>query len=499
MSTEIGKTIQELAYDSGLSVDNVRKMVEEALLTAYKKKYGTTENTEVEFDELTGDVKLYSKKEVIKGVYNPVFEIEYEEAIKYDASLKEGDFILIEVDPKEEFGRISVQNAKQKTRSDLKEIQRDSLFSELSEKKGKIIKGNIRRKKRGKDSVREHLYIEIDRISQRFEAILPEKNQSPRESYDINDSIRALVWDVQKATSGIQVTLTRSHKEFIAKLFEQEIPEISEGLVQIHNIVRDAGYRTKMAVKRMRDEIDPVGACVGAGGSRIQNIIRETEGEKIDVIEYSTNIKEYIRASLSPAQVEFVLLQDEEKRQALVVVSENQLSFAIGKNGQNVRLANRLVDWTLDVKTQQQFIEIYGEDALPSSATDVNSLFMDSPEYEENVGAEEIISDNELPKEGNFLLDELIGLDTKVLDLLKSHGHNFLEPILELDDEELLQLEGFSQEFLTHLRNVIDENVELVEDERNEFICPECKGKVQQSVNICPHCGVGLSFEFEEE
>lgn len=491
MSSEIGKMIQDMAYDVGLSIDKVQNMVEEALLTAYKKKFGTIENAEVEFDDVTGDVKLYAKKEVINGVYNPVFEIELEEAVKYDPSIKEGEFILIEIDPKEEFGRISVQNAKQKTRSDLKEVQRDSLFSEFNDKKGKIIKGYVRRKKNGT------LYVEIDRSGQKFEAVLPEKNQSPREEYEINDSLRVLVWDVQKMNSGVQVVLSRSHREFVRRLFEQEIPEIADDLVQIHNIVRDAGYRTKMAVRRMREDIDPVGACVGAGGQRIQSIIREIEGEKIDVIEYSPNIKEYIRSALSPAQVEYVIIQDEEKRQALVVVADSQLSFAIGKNGQNVRLANRLVDWTIDVKTRDQFIELYGEDALPTGGglglealfTEEDSLVVEDDQFTEVEDVEEL----------GFHIDELAGLDPRIADVLKANHLSSVEELLEIADEDLLKLEGLTAEDVGELRRVIEENVEVVEDEQREFVCPECNGLVQVGVTICPHCGVGLSFEYDEE
>lgn len=491
MSSEIGKMIRDMAYDVGISVETVQKMVEEALLAAYKKKFGTVENAEVEFDEISGEVKLYSRKEVINGVYNPVFEIELEEALKYDTQIKEGEFILIEIDPKEEFGRISVQNAKQKTKSDLKEVQRDSLFSEFLDKKGKIIKGIVRRKKNGT------LFVEIDRSGQRFEAVLPEKNQSPREGYDINDNIRILVWDIQKVNSGVQVVLTRSHKEFVKKLFEQEIPEIADGIISIQNIVRDAGYRTKMAVKRHRDDVDPVGSCVGASGSRIQNIIREIEGEKIDVIEYSANPKEYIRSALSPAQVEAVIIQDEEKRQALVVVSDSQLSFAIGKNGQNVRLANRLVDWTIDVKTRDQFIEIYGEEALPSLATSLDDLFMREPEGD--ILADEDVQQNEVEQGSGFHIDELIGLSENLKDILRKNDLTLVEDLLDKTDVELIALDGIKEEEVKELRSVIEENVELVEEESNEFECPECHGLVQVGITICPHCGVGLSFEYDEE
>ncbi len=292
------------------------------------------------------------------------------------------------------------------------------------------------------------------------------------------------------------------------------MPELYDKTVEIFKIVREPGYRTKMAVYSHREDVDPVGACVGLKGVRIQTIVKEMEGEKIDVLKYDPDPRDFIKNALSPAEVESVIILDEAKRQALAVVSENQLSLAIGKQGLNVRLANRLVDWNIDVKTIDQFEEM---DISAETKKAVSALFMED-EYDDK--SEEITRIEELP-----------GIHERLVELLRQHGIELIEAFLALDAEQLSSLDGITQQDVESIRAIIDENVEIIEeneaaesayeeseekpedrDENADFAqdntgeededfyeCPECGSKITVNMTNCPNCGVGLSFEDEDE
>jgi N utilization substance protein A len=332
-----------------------------------------------------------------------------------------------------------------------------------------------------------------------MEGVLPKKYQSPREIYHANDRIKALIAEVKKESSGLQIVLSRTHTDFVRAIFELEVPEIYDKTVEIHKIVREPGFRTKLAVYSTRDDVDPVGACVGLKGVRIQAVIKELEGEKIDILKYDPDPRKFIKNALSPAEVRDVIIMDEGKHQALAIVNDSMLSLAIGKQGLNVRLANRLVDWNIDVKTESQFAQM---DITAESRRAVSELFGDSEEYEDEF----------------YHISELPGVDSRIAQILLDNGIDLIEDFLALGQEEL-EAKGLTVKEQEDLRKLIDEYVEIVEEESydeeekteeeseqeseetevEEYACPECEAKITVDMTTCPSCGIGLSFEYEEE
>jgi N utilization substance protein A len=268
MASGLADAIRGLVQDKGISEELVMKTIEDFLLAAYKKKYGTVDNAVVKFNEEQTEVGVFAKKKIVDGVYDPVSEIEREEALAYDENCEIGDELLIEIDPKE-FDRGAVQSAKQKAKQTIREIQKDTLFSEFKDKIGEMIVGYYQRERNG------NIFVDLGKV----EGILPKKFQSPRETYRPNDRIKALIYEINKTPMGLQIVLSRTHTDFVKRIFELEVPEIYDHTVEIQKIVREPGYRTKIAVYSRREDVDPVGACVGMKGVRIQSIVRELEGE----------------------------------------------------------------------------------------------------------------------------------------------------------------------------------------------------------------------------
>jgi N utilization substance protein A len=322
MASGLADAIRALVSEKGISEDLVIQTIEEFLLAAYKKTYGTADNAVVKFDDENGEVAIYAQKEIVEDVYNPVSEIELDEAKQLNSEAEIGDELLIEIDPTE-FDRVAVQSAKQKARQTLREIQKDTLYSEFKGKEGEMIIGYYQRERNGT------IFVDLGKT----EGLMPKRYQSPREVYRPNDRIKAMIHEVNKTPSGLQIILTRTHTEFVRKIFELEVPEIYDKTVEIFKIVREPGYRTKIAVYSNRLDVDPVGACVGLKGVRIQAVVRELEGEKIDILKFETDPRDLIKNALSPAQVRQVLVLDEGRKHALAIVDEDQLSLAIGKQG----------------------------------------------------------------------------------------------------------------------------------------------------------------------
>ncbi len=485
MSAEMAEAIRQLVQEKGIDEDLVFRMIEDTLKAAYKRKYGTNDNAVVTFNDAHTDVSIYSRKTIVDGVYNPVIEIELEEALDLDPECEIGDELLIEVDPRE-FDRISVQSAKQTAHQSIRDIQKDSLYSEYKDKVGEIIIGYYQRERNG------NIFVDLGKV----EGIFPKKFQSPRETYRQNDRIKALITEVKKTTSGLQIVLSRSDPDFVRRILELEVPEIYDKTVEIHKIVREPGYRTKVAVFSHREDVDPVGACVGLKGVRIQAVIRELEGEKIDILKYDENPNLFIKNALSPAEVLDVVVLDPDKRSALAVVSESQFSLAIGKQGLNVRLANRLADWSIDVKTEEQFAQM---DLSADSRKAVNDLFSD-PEENEEISR----------------IDELPGMTEDIASVLKLNNIELIEDLLSLSEDQLASLEGILPEQIEILSTLLKESVEIVEEEQEEtasedsvesyeeqesevYECPECGSPITIDMTTCPSCGIGLSFEFEDE
>ncbi len=507
MQSELAQAIKQLVQERGIPEDLVMKTIENFLLAAYKKKYGSVDNAVVRFNEDTTEVTLFAKKIIVEDddLMDPVREIELREAKGLNEDAELGDELLIEINPSE-FDRVSVQSAKQKARQSLREIQKDTLYSEYKDKVGEMIIGYYQRERNG------NIYVDLGKT----EGILPKKYQSPREIYHPNDRIKAMIYEVVKTPSGLQIVLSRNHAEFVKKIFELEVPEIYDKTIEIFKIVREPGYRTKLAVRSNREDVDPVGACVGLKGVRIQAVVRELEGEKIDVLRYSTDPRMFIKNALSPAEVAQVVILDEAKKSALAVVPDAQFSLAIGKQGLNVRLANRLTDWNIDVKTEAQFSEM---DISGEAKRAVSALFGE-------VAEEEIQKISELP-----------GISPRLVEILEKDNITDIESLVALSTAELAGLEGITPEDVATLQKIIDENVEIVEEEaqseeaaeeaegtkaeeaeaeapaaaeeaakpeeeapeEDTYECPECGTPVTPEMATCPNCGVGLSFEESAE
>lgn len=346
MNKEFISAINDLEKERGISKDMLFEAIESALASAYKKNYGTNDNVSVDIDKTNGDIHVYMKMAVVGEVVDESSEISLAEAQEVDVNYEIGDYVEYVVTPKD-FGRIAAQTAKQVVVQRIREAERGMAFEEFSERSGEVVTGEIQRNSNGT------LFINIDNT----EGILSLKEQVPGESFEIGDMIKVYIMDVKRTTKGPQVFLSRSHPGLVKRLFELEIPEIEDGVVEIVSIAREAGSRTKLAVYSEDSSVDPVGACVGSRGSRVQNIVDELFNEKIDIISWSEDPEVLISHVLSPAKVEKVSINEEDKI-ATVVVPDFQLSLAIGKSGQNVRLAAKLCGWKIDIKSQTQADEM---------------------------------------------------------------------------------------------------------------------------------------------
>ena len=350
-SKELIMAMDELEKEKGIKKDVLIESIENALITAYKRNFDSNnENAKVVMDKETGETHLYIEKEVVKKVEDDKLQISLEDAHKVSKKLQIGDTAQIEIVPRN-FGRIAAQTAKQVIVQKIREVSREVLFGEFSEKKGEIVSGIIQKADGGV------VILDLGKL----EGVMVQKEQVPTETYKVNDKIRAYILDVEKGLKGApQVMISRANTDFVRKLFELEIPEIYEGVIEIKSISRDPGSRSKIAVYSPNENIDPVGSCVGQKGIRIQNIINELNGEKIDVIEWNEDPSIYISAALLPAKVLAVDIKEDEKF-AQVIVPDDQLSLAIGKSGQNARLAAKLTNWKIDIKSESQFRKMIEE------------------------------------------------------------------------------------------------------------------------------------------
>lgn len=492
MSGVRNEDVRKFAQEKDLEEEVAFKIVEQTLKAAYKTTFKTDINAVVTFGEES--VSIYARKKIVDDVINPVLEVDIDEAVQFDPECEIGDELLFELDPKD-FKRGSIQAGVQRVHQSTREIQKDTIYAEYKSKEGEIIIGYYQREKMG------NIYVDLGKV----EGLLPKRFRLPQEVYRPNDRIKALVKEVKKHRQSnlVQLILSRTDPEFVRRLMELEVPEIYDGVVELHKIVREPGYRTKIAVISHRDDVDPVGACVGPKGSRIQTVITELEGEKIDVLEYSIDPAVFIANALSPAEVLKVIILDEEKRTALAVVSDSQLSIAIGKQGQNVRLANRLVDWSIDVKTEAQFAQM--------------DIHADSRR-----AAEDLFSDDAM------LVADIEEIDDALLAVLEENGIETADQLVNTPEEVLYTLPGMSEEQAVLLRDIINRTFEFVEedeqmqeetpetaapeqaaeeplddefdDEADEiYECPECGAEITIDMTVCPSCGVGLSFEYEDE
>ena len=346
MNAEFIDALNQIEREKNIKKDVIIEALENSLLTACKKNFGSAQNITVNFDREKGDLKVLAEKEVVEKVEDPELQISLTDAMKYNVNVNPGDKVQIEVTPKD-FGRIAAQKAKQLVIQKIREAEKNILYNDYQEKQNELVTGTVQRVVKGM------VIVEYDKV----EAILAENEQVPGEVYTPNQSIKVYVLEVKQGTKSPRVMVSRSHPELVKRLFEREVPEIYNGQVEIKSISREAGSRTKIAVYAKSQEIDPIGACVGHNGIRVNGIVEELNGEKIDIIPWSEDPVEFIAASLSPSKVVKVAVSKEEKS-AKVVVPDYQLSLAIGKVGQNVRLAAKLTGYRIDIKSESQDKEL---------------------------------------------------------------------------------------------------------------------------------------------
>ena len=341
MFPELKRLIEQMGKDKGIEKEVIIEALESAILTAARKKLGAKVELESKYNEEAGELEVFQFKTVVEKVVDPETQISLEQARnELDEEAEPGDSLGMKIDAAS-FGRIAVQTAKQIIIQKVKDAERDKIFDEYKDKKSQIVSGFVQRFEGGS------IIVNLGRA----EAVIPPSEQIHRETYKRGDRIRAYIVDVKKISKGPQIVLSRTHPGFLRALFELEVPEISEGFIEIVNVAREPGNRSKISVRTLDKDIDPVGACVGMRGSRVQSVVQELKGEKIDIVPYSEDSVKYICSALSPAKVSKVFMYEDEKSME-VIVPDDQLSLAIGKSGQNVRLAVRLTGWKIDVKNE---------------------------------------------------------------------------------------------------------------------------------------------------
>lgn len=363
MNKDFIEAIEDIEKERGISKEVLLKAVEKALLSAYKKHYGVSENVRVEIDEDTGYIEVLQRKEVVEEVIDDQTEVSLDEARSFDPDYQPGDAIDYGITP-DDFGRIAAQNARNVVLQEVRDAERSMVHDEYFDKKTEIISGTIQRVSN------ETVFVDLGNT----EGILSASERVKGERYVVNSRMKFYILDVKDNNKGPQIYLSRSHPGLVKRLFELEVPEIQEGLVIIENLAREAGSRTKLAVSTADESVDPVGACVGTRGIRVQQVVDELFGEKIDIIHWTDNIEENISNSLAPSRVEKVILtsDEEEEEAALAIVPDYQLSLAIGKEGQNVRLAAKLSGWKIDIKSHSQYYEEDSSDAEDAEEVDID-------------------------------------------------------------------------------------------------------------------------------
>lgn len=434
MSNNFFEALHQIATEKGITREVIEEIVESAMISAYKKQYGSNSNAKVVFDRDKNTVNIVSRKMVVNSPRDKAVEVYIGDVKKKHPDAKLGDELDIEENPLESFGRIAAQTAKQVIIQKIKESEKNIIYAEFKDKEGDLINGYLQRK------TRDAIFVDLGKT----EGILPAKEQSSLEHFKTGERIKALVLTVQKNTKGPSVVLSRVNPKFIQKLFEMEIPEVYDGIVKIVNIVREAGLRTKVAVSSERDDIDSVGACVGMKGIRIQSIVRELEGEKIDVVEYMPDKRSMAANALTPARVKEVI--ETRDGGVIAVVEKDQYKLAIGKTGHNARLAAKLCGFDIDIKTEEQYREFLSSS---ESRAMVEQLFSQKGE-------------EETP------LEELPGLDQRTIKLLEAGGIFSVEDLVETSFEDLILIDGIGEKTAKKIMDILAESIDFDEGDLDE-------------------------------
>ena len=412
MNKDFMLALDELCKDKNVDKEVILEALEKALVKSYQKNYENQENVDVVVDHETGEIGVYALKDVVEEVEDNIKEISLKDAKEVDGSLKVGDVARIKLVPKN-FGRVAAQTARNIVIQKIRDAQRESLFGDYLDRENELITGSIQRVDK------YNVYVNLDRI----EGIVPLKEQVPTEEYTPNERMKFLIKEVRNSGKDPQIVLSRSSENLVTRLFELEVPEITDGVIEIYSIAREAGSRTKMAVFSNDETIDAVGACIGYKGARVNSIVDSLQGEKIDIINYSKNIEEFISNALSPADIIEVYV-NERNKQSLVVVKEDQLSLAIGKEGQNARLAARLTGWKIDIKSNVEFESL--------SQADIDEILGLN---EENIEIEETQT-NELSADSDIDLDK----EEDLFDESDNLSENFSdEDLSDHSQEDILE------------------------------------------------------------
>ena len=399
MISELSRIIDQVGKDKGIDKKILVDALEQALLAAARKKYGPKQEIEAKYNDEVGEVELFQFKTVVKNVKNPHAEIALEDAKDLDSEVEVGDSLGTKIDIGE-FGRIAAQTAKQVIIQRVKDAERENIFEDFKDRKGEVISGTVQRFERGS------IVVNLGRA----EAVIPQQELVPREVFKPGDRIRAYVLDVRKTPKGPQIILSRSTPNFLAKLFEMEVPEVSEGIVNIVSAAREPGSRAKVAVYSKDSDVDPVGACVGMRGSRVQAVVQELRGEKIDIIPWSDDSASFVCNALAPAEISKVIIHQEAKSME-VIVEDDQLSLAIGRRGQNVRLAAKLTEWKIDIRSEAKTDRVIPElDAVALRGMD--------------------------------RVDRIAGVGEKTAQLLNAAGYMTVADVCQATAEQLSKIEG---------------------------------------------------------
>ena len=399
MISDLSRIIDQVGKDKGIDKTILIDALEQALLAAARKKYGPKQEIEAKYNEEDGELELFQFKTVVKDVKNPPAEISLKEAKELDADVEIGDSLGTKIDIAE-FGRIAAQTAKQVIIQRVKDAERENIFEDFKDRKGEVISGTVQRFEKGS------IIVNLGRA----EAVIPQQELVPRETYKPGDRIRAYVLDVRKTPKGPQIILSRSNPNFLTKLFELEVPEVSEGIVKILNAAREPGGRTKIAVYSQDSDVDPVGACVGMKGSRVRAVVQELRGEKIDIIPWSDDSASFVCNALAPAEISKVIIHQDAKSME-VIVEDDQLSLAIGRRGQNVRLAAKLTGWKIDIRSEPK--------------------------------AEKVVPElDQIASRGMDPVDRVAGVGEKTAQLLNAAGYLTVADICQATPEQLSKIEG---------------------------------------------------------
>lgn len=427
MGFDLANIIEQVGKDKGITKEILISALEAAMLKAAEKRFGSTKAIEAHFDEELGEIELFIFKTVVEKVEDEDMELTLEDAIESDPESELGDSLGFKLDA-QEFGRIDAQTAKQIIIQKVREAERNIVFEEYTEKQGEIVTGIVQRFDRG------DIIVDLGRA----EAIIPKKEQVRREGYRQGERIRGVVLNVNSEARGPQVTLSRSHPEFLIKLFAMEVPEIYEGIVEVKGAAREPGERAKIAVMSNNLDVDPVGACVGVKGSRVQSVVQELKGEKIDIVHWDDDPAILAKNTLSPAQISRVAI-DESEHSLEVIVPDDQLSLAIGKKGQNVRLAAKLTGWKIDIQTESDIDGDSGGDALsPDEQLKQAVQAADAKEKAENGGS---TADDT----GEVGVADIPGVGPKIKEALEGAGYKTAESLEGVEASALEEIDGIGK------------------------------------------------------